>query len=264
MDSVVFIKIISALLYPLGLVVISGLFALIFALMKAKGKSKFMTLISVCILLVSSNPVFSRFLVSKLENQFPQQSIEKITSHQAIIVLGGGLRLPNGPEQAAQLASGSDRYWLAAQLYLAGKAPLVIVTGGNVYERQGIKSEAFYVAEILERWGVPESAIVIETSSRTTGQNAGNVEPLLREKGIENVLLVTSAIHMPRAYSLFESLPIELTPVVADVLIQPDTSPPIFSFLPSADALKATTRALHEYYGIWFNTLKNTFKLEVE
>ena len=259
MDSVVFVKIISALLYPLGMTALLGVCAFLFALKGAKRSAKCAMALSLCVILLSSNPLFARFLVSKLESQFPQQSIESIDPHQAIIVLGGGLRLPNGPEQAVQLGSGADRYWRASQLYLADKASLIIVTGGNVYEREGIQSEAFYVAQLLERWGVPRSAIIIETSSRTTGQNANNVRELLSANKVETALLVTSAIHMPRAYSLFESLPLKITPAVADVLIQPDASPPVFSFLPSASALKASTQALHEYYGMAFNTIKKLF-----
>jgi len=246
-------------MYPLGLAAILGVAAFLYALKGSKRRAKILMCVSALVLLVSSNPMFARLLVSKLENQFPQQSIEDISPHQAIIVLGGGLRLPSGPGQAVQLGSSADRYWRAAQLYFAGKAPLIVVTGGNVYQHDGIKSEAFYVAELLTNWGVPKDAIVIETSSRTTGQNASEVQTLLNERRIETAILVTSAIHMPRAYSLFEVLPLKVTPAVADVLIQPDASPKVFSFLPSAGALKVTTQALHEYYGMSFNALKKFF-----
>lgn len=260
MDSVVFIKVISAALYPLGLVTVFGVMALYSRLRGRKARSKVWACISIIVLLVSSNPLFARYLVGELESRYPQKAIEKIEPHQAIIVLGGGLRVPSEPGQTLQLGSAADRYWHAAQLYFAEKAPLIIIAGGNVYPRPGVPGEAFYVAELLGKWGVPASAIIAETDSRTTAENAENVQKILEQKGIDRALLVTSAIHMPRAYSLFEDLPSSITPAVADVQIQPQVAPAVFSYLPSASALKMTTLAIHEYYGQWFNRIRGKLK----
>ena len=260
MDSVVLIKVVSAALYPLGLVTVFAAVALYSRAKGRKARAKLYTCISILILLISSNPLFARYLVGELESRYPQKSIDEIEAHQAIIVLGGGLRVPSEPGQALQLGSAADRYWHAAQLYFAEKAPLIIITGGNVYSRPGVQGEAFYVAELLGKWGVPASAIITEADSRTTAENAENVQKILEQKGIDHALLVTSAMHMPRAYSLFDALPSSITPAVADVQIQPQVAPPVFSYLPSAGALKMTTLAMHEYYGQWFNQIKSTFK----
>lgn len=256
MDSVVFIKVVSAALYPLGLVTVFGVVALYSGARGRQGRAKVCACISILVLLISSNPMFARFLVGELESRYPQKAIDEIAAHQAIIVLGGGLRVPSEPGQSLQLGSGADRYWHAAQLYFAQKAPLIIIAGGNVYHRPDVQGEAFYVAELLGKWGVPASAIIAETDSRTTAENAVNVQKILDRQGIDRALLVTSAIHMPRAYSLFEALPSSITPAVADVQIQPRVAPPVFSYLPSASALKMTTLAMHEYYGQWFNQIK--------
>ncbi len=260
MDSVVLIKVISAALYPLGLVTVFAVVALYSRVRGRKSRAKLYVCISMLILLISSNPLFARYLVGELESRYPQKAIDEIEVHQAIIVLGGGLRVPSEPDKALQLGSASDRYWHAAQLYFAEKAPLIIIAGGNVYSRAGVPGEAFYVAELLGKWGVPASAIITEADSRTTAENAENVQRILEQKGIERALLVTSAIHMPRAYSLFEALPSSITPAVADVQIQPQVEPPVFSYLPSAGALKMTTLAMHEYYGQWFNQIKSALK----
>ncbi len=260
MDSVVFIKVVSAALYPLGLVTVFGVVALYSGARGRKGRAKVCACISILLLLISSNPMFARFLVGELESRYPQKPIDEISAHQAIIVLGGGLRVPSEPGQSLQLGAAADRYWHAAQLYFAKKAPLIIIAGGNVYSRPGVPGEAFYVAELLEKWGVPASAIVAETDSRTTAENAVNVQAILEQKGIDRVLLVTSAIHMPRAYELFKAQTLTITPAVADVLIRPRVAPPFFSYIPSASALKMTTLAMHEYYGQWFNRVKSVRK----
>jgi len=186
-----------------------------------------------------------------LEQRYPQKAVSEIPKHDAIIVLGGGLRIPLPPAQHTQVGAGSDRYWYAVRLYRAGLADKIIVTGGNVYTQPGYASEAEYAAELLREWGVPASAILIETDSRTTRQNQQNTAVFLQQHSIESALLVTSAIHMPRAYGLFGKLPISVTPASADVLIRAHRSPAIFAWIPSAPALNLTTVALHEYYGMF-------------
>ena len=256
MDQILLTKLISALVYPIGLVIILGLVGWLFSAFgwrKLAGTLKFG---SVLILLLSSNPMVARSLVASLEQQYPQQAFEEIEKHQAILVLGGGLRIPLPPAQQVQIGSGSDRYWHAVQLFRAGLAEKIIVSGGNVFNQVGFQGEAYYAADLLQQWGVPGSAIVIETSSRNTSQNFNNTANYLRQREIDSVLLVTSAVHMPRAYQLFSNLPGKVTPAAADVLIRRYYKPAIFDWLPSANALSLTSVAAHEYYGMWAAELK--------
>ena len=153
-----------------------------------------------------------------LESQYKQVTIESLSQHDAIIVLGGGLRIPLRPAKYLQLSNGSDRYWYAAQLFHAGKAKKILLSGGNLYPQDGVFGEAFYASQLLQQWGVPENAIGFEHLSRTTSQNYQRVSELAETEQIQSAILLTSAIHMPRAYAMFSKLPIALTPASADVL----------------------------------------------
>ncbi|MBX2849913.1 MAG: YdcF family protein [Acidiferrobacterales bacterium] len=253
MDTIAIIKTFSALAYPTGLIVLLILWIF---LRKALGYTAwFSQLMLVSVIVASSNPMFAKWLANGLEAQHPQQKISLIAEHDAIVVLGGGLRIPVPPARAAQLTTGSDRYWHATQLYKAGRAKTIVITGGNVYEQKGqdnqrLESEAHYAAKIMQQWGVSESDILIEGDSRTTEQNRINTAALLEEQGVQTVILVTSALHMPRSLQQFAELPVSITPAAADVLVRDSSHPPIFNWLPSVDALKLTTQALHEYYGM--------------
>jgi uncharacterized SAM-binding protein YcdF (DUF218 family) len=260
MDSVVVIKVISALLYPLGLASLCILLALIVFLRGRVLVARVCSTIAIAILLLASNPMLASKLVYSLEREHPQRAVGSFAKHDSIIVLGGGLRVPNAPAKYTQLTHGSDRYWYAARLYKAGKADKILISGGNVYPQPGIRSEAYYASELLQQWGVPAGAIELEVGSRTTDENQRNTVDLISQNRIQSALLVTSAIHMPRAYSLFLKLPIKITPAPADVLIRQQSSPAIFMLIPSASALRLTTVALHEYYGIWFAALKNSLQ----
>ena len=256
MDSVLLTKVISALAYPLGLVFCLWVLRAILRGLGVRRAATICGLMAGVILLLGSNPKAARWLTFQLEKQYPQQHLYDIAPHDAIIVLGGGLRLPQLPAMHTQLASGSDRYWYAARLYRAGKAPTIILAGGNVFAQPDLQSEAFYASELLQEWGVPKSAILIEANSRTTEQNRRNTALFVVRHGVKSALLVTSAIHMPRAHKTFSQLPIPITPASADVLIRHSQSPEILNWIPSAGALSLTTVALHEYYGAWFSELK--------
>lgn len=117
MDEILLIKILSALLYPLGLVFMLAIFAWILPRPKTVSLPK---LCSFSVLIIASNPMAARWLVQSLEKQYPQQAFSEINNHDAILVLGGGLRLPIAPAPNTQLGAGSDRYWHAARLYRAG------------------------------------------------------------------------------------------------------------------------------------------------
>ena len=89
---------------------------------------------------------------------------------------------------------------IAAQLYLAGRAPKVLLSGGAL---EGDVSEARGMAHAIRQQGVPETALILENSSRTTYENAAMTEDQLKARGIGKILLVTSALHMPRAMAAF-------------------------------------------------------------
>ena len=253
MDEILLIKILSALSYPLGLVFLLALFAWILPRSKMASLLK---VVSFSVLIITSNPMAARWLVQSLEKQYPQRAFSEINTHDAILVLGGGLRLPITPALNTQIGAGSDRYWHAARLYRAGKANTIIVSGGNVFAQPGYQGEAYYAARLLQSWGVPKAAIIAESSSRNTAQNISASTEFLKTNAIASVLLVTSAYHMPRALSAFNQLPIRVTPASADILIRDIFSPPIMDWIPSASALGLTTLAVHEYYGVWFADLK--------
>jgi len=245
----------------MGLLLVLVVLRLLFKAFAWRGLAKLCAILFILILAVGSNPKFAGWLASSLENQYPQRAIHNIKKHDAIIVLGGGLRLPTSPALHSQLGRGSDRYWYATRLYRSGRADKIIIAGGNVYAQPGLDSEADYASQLLQEWGVPRSVISTETASRTTQQNLDNVRALLDAQDVESALLVTSALHMPRAYALFRRLPIPVTPASADVLVREVRRPAVFEWLPSASAMQLTTLSMHEYYGRWFNQLSKQWKV---
>jgi len=250
MDSVFLIKVLTHLAYPASIIAICFVFGILFVLFGKKIKAALAMLIGVTVFLLTSNPYISRHLVSQLEFKYPQTTIEKTPKADAIVVLGGSIRPPSFPRQYTQISSTSDRFWHAARLFKANKANKIILLGGNTFEQNGIKPESEYVKESLVRLGIPEKAIFTETKSRTTRENKNNARKLLTLHKVNSLLLVTSALHMPRAIREFDTISITIIPVSSDNLITHSNNPSIFNWIPNANAFASSTRALHEHYGL--------------
>src|SRR5205807_921105 len=112
---------------------------------------------------------------------------------QAIVVLGGALLQPSTIHSHSSLLHPSDRILHAFRIYRAAKAPVIVISGGN---GKGGPPEAQSMAKLLEEWGLPTEAILIEGRSTSTRENALFTHELVQPKGISRIILVTSAMHM--------------------------------------------------------------------
>jgi uncharacterized SAM-binding protein YcdF (DUF218 family) len=122
------------------------------------------------------------------------------------------------------------------------------MVAGGVPPAPGIDvAEATVVAELLGEWGVPESALLLETESRNTRENCLGARSILAEHGVEDVLLVTSALHMRRALATCASVGIRARPAPTDILVI-DVPASFQDWIPSASALEGTSQALREIY----------------
>ena len=90
---------------------------------------------------------------------------------------------------------------------------------------------------------------MLETASRNTYENAVNSKRLLGAHGLHKVLLVTSALHMPRALALFRALGIEAAPAPTDFEVV-ESGMGFIAVVTGCRALEGSTRALKEYFGL--------------
>lgn len=90
----------------------------------------------------------------------------------------------------------------AARLYDAGEVGLVIPTGGvGRYP----PSEAEVAAGVLREAGVPEEAILCEEKAESTRESARLVAVMARERGLENLVVVTDPLHCVRTVEAFRA-----------------------------------------------------------
>ncbi len=182
----------------------------------------------------------------------------------AIVVLGGATEAAFSPRPNVHVTAG-DRLIYAAILYRAHKAPYVIVSGGAVPWRSGDPVESEGMSELIQLMGVPASAILQEAVSANTYQEAANIRKLMKVHHLHRILLVTSAIHMPRAFRTFTHQGIDAVASPTDFLVtNHDVAASlnayqdlILNLMPDADNMRATTEALKEYIGLVYYRARN-------
>ena len=170
----------------------------------------------------------------------------------AILVLGAGRKLLSpeyGLSNLTPLSMERLRYgvWLAKETSL----PLAF-SGGIGHGGQPGPSEAEIAARIADReFGRPLRWT--ETQSRDTYENAVRSLPMLRDEGIDTIILVTHGFHMRRAIGDFDRAKartgIAMTVVAAPMGLEPATRFAFGEWLPSNAGFEESRFALHEWVG---------------
>lgn len=251
-------KTVGFLLNPLtaGLLLLAA--AAVLQLRRKACAAGVMTLLSFLWFWCWSTPAMYRFLGCALERPFPPQRAEALPAADAIVILGGGMGC-NTNLPYAEMWSAADRVWHAARLYRAGKAPLVIPSGGG---------EEHSSVPLLLDLGVPRKAIRIEAEARNTEENARFVERVIRRLPGQGkakrprVLVVTSAWHMRRALLHFRQTGVEAVPAATDheATTQRQSGIGVTDLLPAYDKFYGNCVMAKEYLGYALYRLKYAWR----
>lgn len=206
-------------------------------------------------LVLLSVPLAGRLLLGTLEYPYPLQQ-ETQAEVDAIVVLGGGLVPPDGLVRRARPSDSSyARCVHAATLHEIHGCPLILC-GGVTQPDETPESEAQVMADALAFLGVADEAIVLESSSRSTRENARQAAAILRERGFGHVLLVTHARHMRRADGCFRKLGIRATPSPCSAVSARLWQDFHDTWIPSPQGLDASNWALQEWLGLLYYRLR--------
>ncbi len=244
-------KVLPALLFPIGLVCLLCLVTGILALLRKAKSAAILAFSAAGILYLSASPVVCHILLRGLEGQYAE--LESYPKASAIVLLGGAMIPPEPPRLHPATNSSGDRVLQATRLWRRGIAPKLVVTGGAVPFITGYGGDeaSLYASLLTELLGVPDSSIVRVSESRNTYEDAVETAQLFQSCGWKkDILLVTSAVHMPRAVRLFRKQGFTVYPVPADFRSGTAFPGRWFALLPAEWALGETANALHEYVGL--------------
>ncbi|BAL26530.1 YdcF family protein [Azoarcus sp. KH32C] len=201
--------------------------------------------LGVAAMLAFMTPASVRWMLEGLETD-PPITAEELREARAIVILGAGTRryAPEyGAETLNRLALERVRY--GARLARASGLP-VLVSGGSP---TGGKPEAELMRAVLQ----DEFGIKVrwtDTASLDTHQNARFAAEQLKAAGIRRIVLVTHAIHMPRARAEFEDAGLEVFAAPTAWFGGPEVNDQVLAELPGPTTAYAGWYAAHEWLGL--------------
>jgi uncharacterized SAM-binding protein YcdF (DUF218 family) len=203
------------------------------------------------LLFAMCTPIGADLLVSPLEGKTVALKTGRNTGAQAIVVLAAG-RMQNAKEYANThipdyIALARLRY--AARLQHETGLPL-LVSGGNIAQDGTNDSKAAGMARALrEDFRTPVKWI--EGQSESTAENATRSIAILQANGIQRILLVTDAMHMPRAELMF--LRHGMNVISAPTMFFGAQKPSIRGLIPDAESMRLSYYATYEWLGLaWY------------
>lgn len=162
---------------------------------------------------------------------------------RTLVFLSGGMRRPaaNAEDFGALTSETLDRV-----LALRSSGPpdelTLLVSGGGPFR----VPEAALIASLMQSLGIRAQSVVIESRSTSTRTSAGEVARILMPE-TRNIILATSALHLPRASWTFRQAGFEVCPWPLNSRYLPARVPA--GLWPRSTALDKSEWALYELLG---------------
>lgn len=237
---------------PLPLFWVLFLLILLFRIFKKKKTANRLTWIALAWLFLISTPFLPDALLKPLENKYPsltKTSLERIKRPTNILVLGAGfvndLKL-NPNDQLAETAL--SRLIEGIRIYQTIPESKIITSGFGNREKT---TSAKVMAKTALLLGVDSSRLFIQEKPTRTLEEAMEYQRLFADTC--QLIVVTSAIHMPRSMYLFHKA--GLNPIAAPTnhLYKKSEEPDPYYGFPSSKNIKKMEAVIHEYVGLlWY------------
>lgn len=238
-------KLLPLFFLPFGIV--CGL--VLFALWR---KKPWIGLLAFALFYLCSLPLMSSRLIGWLETRYPEITVERVESVDAVVVLGGilgprsaGLAQPNWTETV-------ERFDAGVALVQSGKAGRLVFTGARMPWEDRETTEGAELQRLAIARGVPPEKILVTRLIDNTATEAAAIRELMKEHGWRRVILVTTGWHMPRSALLFRKAGVDFIPFPVDFRSDRTRTLAGIDFIPRAEAWQMTETALREGYGYLF------------
>jgi len=226
---------------PLSLVCLLLALCTLCAIRGSHGRLAWLNLVSFALLWLLSTPELANRWIHRLEADHSVPAFCANSAVEHVVVLGGGIN-PWAPDSTALTRLNPDSIARAM-------AASTLDNEQAIWFTQGAGANGFTLADdmadILIINGIPETSIVRERNSRSTQENAAYLEDFLPTQDSPTIHLVTSALHLNRATSLYRNQGYKVCPVEGVHSRYSVPAPPI-SLLPYLSGLEKTTVAWRE------------------
>ncbi len=239
------------LLNPVALLYLMLLAGSVFLLINHKKTGKTIMGFAIVWFIIITTPFIPEYLINSLEGKYSQiteATISNIHGPTDIIVLGGGHSnnkdlSPNNQLSIAALCRLVEG--IRIHRLIPGSRLVLSGYGGRTDLPQALVQ--YRTAVIL---GIDTASMVMQTTPSNTRMEA---EVYSKTSGTKNnLIVVTSARHMPRAMMHFRGAGLDPIAASADFILKNNNRRALLKYIPSSDNISSMKGAIHEYVGmIW-------------
>ena len=208
---------------------------------------------SLVLFYIISTPFFSENFFKVVEGQYIKLEIEKINEVDAIVVLGGSIRINEIKNKYNIEWGDADRFFGGLKLYKEKKSKQIVFTGGKMPYNLTKLSEGDILKKYAIEYGINAEDILVSRDALNTLEESEAVQELLGEN--KSIILVTSAFHMKRAKKLFQQKGFNVTAYKVDYKTAPKVKVNFINLIPSASSLYKTEIGFREILGRLYYSL---------
>lgn len=159
----------------------------------------------------------------------------------AIVVFGGGVGEGGSPGKST-----IERARFSTDLYKKGYAKYIIYSSGYIYEHNDAENMKLFAVSM----GVPEENIILEKKANSAYENVKFTTDILRKRGFDKILLVSSPYNMKRSSLIYNN-------IAGDVEVRYTPVPsPQFYYRHKKTKLEQIKAIIHEYAAILYYHFK--------
>lgn len=245
-------KLLGVVMSPLSLVLILlAIGVVLLWVERLRHAGRWMTTAALVLLLLLGYGIPTDYLGRELETRYPAVlETDRLKDLRWIVVLGGGHKGQNNFPPSSRTSTDS-LYRLVEGIRLHRQIPgsRLVITGGALSDSV---SSARVIADLALALGVETEAIAIEERPRDTEEEALRIRATVGEAPF---LLVTSAIHTPRAVFYFERMGMHPIPAPTQHRVQTEVGAHPAKFLPSIEKISVANAVAYEILGMWWASL---------
>ena len=239
-------KILPIIFSPLGLIIVLLLFGIL-------RKKILPSLLALLLLTLLSLPLVSNQLIKSLERNYSVISPNELDTADTVVVLSGMLQTIKQDSMIHyEFSEAVDRIFAGINLLKMGKAQKIILTRGKLPWNKGVP-EGDYLAEFVQSQGIDPNRILLTEIVQNTNDEAKAISRMLPKNS--EVILVTSAFHMPRAKKVFQNQNLKIIPYAVDFRSSAKDID-VLDFLPQANAFKDSSFYFREIIGRVYYSLR--------
>lgn len=242
-------KIVAAVCMPLPLFFIMSCLALLMYWRKQLVLAKSLSILSGLFLYLISIQITGDTLANSLEAQYPRYQADQVVPY--VLVLGSAhYSDPEQPISSLLSSAGLKRLVEGVHIYRQNPGAKLLVSG---YRFDDDISQALALKKVALHFGVPTHDIILAEQVKDTQEEAAYWIEFVKN---ESLVLVTTAIHMPRSLFLFKKEQEKqhflgpIYPAPADHISHNDNRLTWQSWFPSARNMHRVERVWHEYLGL--------------